>query len=165
MKEDMLQEVMNQSLKENQKAREWRERESRLRQENALHQRQSMQLRQESTKEQISIMAHQADSIQALVAMQAEQYRARPPVQPLSQNSLPCAPMSPPAHFTQHPGSYRPHQLPPTPIASPASPGNYDPYPLHSTPIPNYRHPEVQHSLHSTPDRKAEYESRTYHNL
>ncbi|KAM7182512.1 uncharacterized protein RBU57_000878 [Macrochelys suwanniensis] len=154
-KEDMLQEVMKQSLKENEKAREWRESESRLRQENAAQQQQSMQLQHESTKELISILARQADSIQALVAMQAEQYRTRPPLQPVSQNT--CAPMSPPAHFTQHPGSYRPHQMPPTPVASPDSPGNYDPYPLHSTPIPNYRHSEVQHSLHSTPDRKPEY--------
>ncbi|KAM7174112.1 uncharacterized protein RBU57_004304 [Macrochelys suwanniensis] len=68
-KEDMLQEVMNQSLKENQKAREWRESERRLCQENALHRRQSMQLWQESTKELISIMARQVESIQALVAM------------------------------------------------------------------------------------------------
>ncbi|KAM7145798.1 uncharacterized protein RBU57_014481 [Macrochelys suwanniensis] len=75
----MMQEVMKQSLKENQKAREWRESESRLHQENAAHRRQSMQLRQESTKELISILARQADSIQALVTMQAEQYRARPP--------------------------------------------------------------------------------------
>ncbi|KAM7167297.1 uncharacterized protein RBU57_005847 [Macrochelys suwanniensis] len=83
-KEDMLQEVMKQSLKENQKAREWRESESRLRQENTLHRQQSVQLRQESTKELISIKARQADSIQALVAMQAEQYRTRPPLQPVS---------------------------------------------------------------------------------
>nr|XP_048707410.1 uncharacterized protein LOC125637224 isoform X2 [Caretta caretta] len=86
------------------------------------------------------------------------------PLQPLSQNSFPCAPMSPPTHFPQHLGSYR-HQLPPTPVASPLSPENYDPHPLHSTPITmQYSHPEVQHSLHSTPTRKAEYD-RTYANL
>ncbi|KAM7174871.1 uncharacterized protein RBU57_001334 [Macrochelys suwanniensis] len=94
-KEDMLQEVMNQSLKENQKAREWRESESRLRQENTLHRQQSMQLQQESTKELISIMARQADSIQALVTMQAEQYRARPPCSHCSKTLC----LVPPCHL------------------------------------------------------------------
>ncbi|XP_065418711.1 zinc finger and SCAN domain-containing protein 20-like isoform X1 [Chrysemys picta bellii] len=40
-KEDMLQEVMQQSIKENEKAQNWRERESRIRQENAAHRQQS----------------------------------------------------------------------------------------------------------------------------
>ncbi|XP_043369214.1 uncharacterized protein LOC122459859 [Dermochelys coriacea] len=163
-KGDMLQEVMQQSLKENQKVQLWRESESRIHQENTVHWRQSTELRQQSANRLISIMECQADSIQALVAMQAEHYCARPSLQPLSQNSFPCAPMSPPTHFPQHPGSYR-QQLPPTPVASPPIPENYDPYPLYSTPILNYSHPEVQHSLHSTPDRKAEYENRTYANL
>ncbi|XP_053902997.1 uncharacterized protein LOC128847529 [Malaclemys terrapin pileata] len=147
-KGDTLQEVMHQSLKENQKAQEWRESESRIRKENAAHRKQSMD-------RLISIMEHQADFIQALIVMQAEHYRARhPPLQPLSQNSFPCAP----THFPQHLDSYR-HQLPPTLISSPPSPENYDPYPLHSTPITrHFSHPEVQPSLHSTPDR-------TYANL
>ncbi|XP_043401258.1 uncharacterized protein LOC122465470 [Chelonia mydas] len=71
---DMLQEVMQQSLKENQKAQEWRESKSRIHQENAVHWRQSMALRQQSTNQLISIMECQADSIQVLVAMQAEHY-------------------------------------------------------------------------------------------
>ncbi|XP_065411805.1 zinc finger and SCAN domain-containing protein 20-like [Chrysemys picta bellii] len=69
-KEDMLQEVMQQSIKENEKAQNWRERESRIRQENAEH-------RQQSTDRLISILEHQADAIQELVAMQKEQYRKR----------------------------------------------------------------------------------------
>ncbi|KAM7169132.1 uncharacterized protein RBU57_004404 [Macrochelys suwanniensis] len=155
-KEDMLQVVMRQSLKENQKVQEWRESESRIRQENAAHRRQS-------TDRLISIMERQADSIQALVAMQAEHYRVRtPPAASFPKLSL--VSLSPPTHFPQHLGSYR-HQLPPTPVASPPSPENDVPYPLHSTPILNYSHPEVQHSLHSTPDRKADYENRTYANL
>ncbi|TFK08019.1 adenylosuccinate lyase [Platysternon megacephalum] len=77
-KEDMLQEVMQQSLTENQKAQEWRERESRIRQENAAHRQRSTEHRQQSTDRLISIMERQADSVQALVAMQAEDYRARP---------------------------------------------------------------------------------------
>ncbi|KAM7174336.1 uncharacterized protein RBU57_000989 [Macrochelys suwanniensis] len=163
-KEDMLHEVMQQSLNKNLKVQEWRESERRIRQQNEERQHKSVELRQQSTDQLISIMEHQADSIQALVAMQAEHYRAPSP-QPLSQNCFPCASMSPPTHFPQHPGSYH-HQLPPTPVASPPSPENYDPYPLHSTPITmHYSHPEVQHSLHSTPDRKAEYDNRTYANL
>ncbi|XP_053899388.1 disheveled-associated activator of morphogenesis 2-like [Malaclemys terrapin pileata] len=152
-KEDMLQEVMRQSIKENEKAQDWRERESRIRQENAAHRRQS-------TDRLISILEHQADTIQELVAMQKEeQYRKRhPPLQPLSQNSFRCAPLSPPTHFPQLPCSSC-HPLPPTPVSSPPSPENHDPYPLHSTPITmQYSCPEVQHSLHSTPDR-------TYANL
>ncbi|XP_048697513.2 uncharacterized protein LOC125632794 [Caretta caretta] len=157
-KADVLHEVMEHSANENQKVQEWQDSERRIRQRNEERRHKSAVLRQQSTDRLIRIMEHQADSIQALVTMQAEHYHARPLLQPLSQNSFPCAPMSPPTHFPQHPGSYR-HQLPPTPVASPPSPENYNPYPLHSTPIAmQYSHPEVQHSLHSTPDR-------TYANL
>ncbi|XP_065254489.1 zinc finger CW-type PWWP domain protein 2 [Emys orbicularis] len=68
----MLQEVMQQSLKENQKAQEWRESESRIRQENAAHRRRSTEHQQQSTDRLISILERQADSIQALVAMQVK---------------------------------------------------------------------------------------------
>ncbi|XP_077682693.1 uncharacterized protein LOC144270227 [Eretmochelys imbricata] len=164
-KEDMLHEVMQHSSNENQKVQEWWDSERRIRQQNEERWHKSMVLRQQSTDWLISIMERQVDSIQALVAMQAEHYHVRAPLQPLSQNSFPCAPMSPPTHFPQHPGSY-PRQLPPTPVASPPSPENYDPYPLHSTPITmQYSDPEVQHSLHSTPNRKAEFDKRTYANL
>ncbi|KAM9164479.1 F-box/LRR-repeat protein 7 isoform 2-T2 [Pangshura tecta] len=150
-KDNMLHEVMHQSLTENQKAQEWRERESRIRKENAAH-------RKQSTERLISILEHQVNSIQVLVAMQAEHYGPRAPLYPLFQSSFPCAPMSARTPLPQHPGSYH-HQLPPTPVCSPTSPENYDPYLLHSTPITmQYSHPEVQHSLHSTPDR-------TYANL
>ncbi|XP_074799173.1 uncharacterized protein LOC141981401 [Natator depressus] len=132
-KKDMLHEVMQQSLNENQKGQEWWESERRIRQQNAECGHQSAECRQQNTETLISIMEHQADLNQALIARQAEHYRARPSLQPLSQNSFPCAPMSPPIHFPQHPGSYH-HQLPPTPVASPPSPATYDPYPLHSTP-------------------------------
>ncbi|XP_053877976.1 helicase ARIP4-like [Malaclemys terrapin pileata] len=58
-KEDMLHEVMLQSLNENLKVQEWRERERRIRQQNEEH--------WQSTEQLISIMERQADSIQALV--------------------------------------------------------------------------------------------------
>ncbi|XP_050811945.1 uncharacterized protein LOC127052390 [Gopherus flavomarginatus] len=83
-KDDMLQAVMQHSVTESQKVQDWRERESRIRQKNAED-------RKKSTKQLIGILARQVDSIQALVAMQAEHYRARPPP---SQSSFPCAPMS-----------------------------------------------------------------------
>ncbi|XP_065413382.1 uncharacterized protein LOC135973542 [Chrysemys picta bellii] len=70
-KENMLHEVVQQSLHENQKAQEWRENERRFRQQNA-------EGRHQSTERLISIMERQADSIQALVAMQAEHYCAPP---------------------------------------------------------------------------------------
>ncbi|XP_065434907.1 uncharacterized protein LOC135977568 isoform X2 [Chrysemys picta bellii] len=79
-KDDMLQEVMWQSVKENEKAQNWTERESRIRQENAAHWRQSMVHRQQSTDWLISILERQADAIQELVAMQKEQYRKHPPL-------------------------------------------------------------------------------------
>ncbi|XP_074984446.1 uncharacterized protein LOC142072098 [Caretta caretta] len=143
-KEDMLHKVMQHSTNENKKVQERRENERRVRQQNADH-------RHQSTERLISIMERQANSIQVLVAIQTEHYRH--PAQFLSQNSFPCATMSPPTHFPQHPGSYR-HPLPPTPVASPPSPENYDPDPLHSIPITmQYSHAEVQHALHSTPDR------------
>ncbi|XP_037751505.1 uncharacterized protein LOC119565830 [Chelonia mydas] len=164
-KEDMLQEVMQQSVEENRKAQKWRESERRIRQKNEDCQQQNAVLWQQSTDWLISIMERQADSIQALVTMQAEHNYARRPLQPLSQNSFPCAPMSPPTHFAPHLGSYC-SQLPPTPLASPSTHENYDPYPLHSTPRSRpYSHPEVQHSVHSTPDRIPEYEIRTYSSL
>ncbi|KAM7163733.1 uncharacterized protein RBU57_007887 [Macrochelys suwanniensis] len=102
-KEDMLREVMQQSLNENLKAQEWRESERRIHQQNAERRHKSADLRQQRTDRLISIMERQADSIQALVAMQVEHYHARHPLQPLFKNSFPCAPMSPPTHFPQHP--------------------------------------------------------------
>ncbi|XP_053878858.1 zinc finger and SCAN domain-containing protein 29-like [Malaclemys terrapin pileata] len=75
-KEDMLQEVMRQSIKENEKAQHWRERERRIRQENAVHRRQSTTHWQQSTDKLIRILERQADAIQELIAMQKEeQYR------------------------------------------------------------------------------------------
>ncbi|KAM7181409.1 uncharacterized protein RBU57_000211 [Macrochelys suwanniensis] len=157
----MLHEIMQQSLNENLKAQEWRESERRIRQQNEEHWHKNAELQQQTTDRLINIMERQADLIQALVATTVPTH----PPQPLSQNSFPCVPMSPPTHFPRHLGSY-PHQLTPTPVASPHSPENYDSYSLHSTPITMHcSHPEVQHSLHSTPDKKAEYDNRTYANL
>nr|XP_048711541.1 zinc finger protein with KRAB and SCAN domains 2-like [Caretta caretta] len=78
-KEDMLHEVMQHSSNENQKVQEWRDSERRIRQQNEKCWHKSVVLRQQSTDQLISIMVHQADSIQALIAMQAEHYRARSP--------------------------------------------------------------------------------------
>ncbi|XP_048696990.1 uncharacterized protein LOC125632589 [Caretta caretta] len=71
-KEDMLHEVIQHSTNENKNVQEWQESERRVCQQNADCQHQS-------TEWLISIMERQADSIQVLVAMQAEHYRARPP--------------------------------------------------------------------------------------
>ncbi|XP_050795216.1 uncharacterized protein LOC127044425 [Gopherus flavomarginatus] len=110
-KEDMLQAAMDHSVTENQKVQDWRERESRIRQKNPAD-------RKKRTKQLISILARQMDSIQALVAMQAEHYRAaHPPVPKLfplcpKVSSKPHSPASrilpPPAasntcRFTNHP--------------------------------------------------------------
>ncbi|KAH1177790.1 hypothetical protein KIL84_011492, partial [Mauremys mutica] len=71
-KEDLLQTVMDHSARENKKLQDWREMESRIHQKNTA-------TRKKSTKQLISILARQADSIKALVAMQAEHYCATPP--------------------------------------------------------------------------------------
>ncbi|XP_050794821.1 zinc finger protein with KRAB and SCAN domains 2-like [Gopherus flavomarginatus] len=63
-KEDMLKAVMDHSARESKKLQDWRERESRIRQRNT-------EAKKKSTKQLISILARQADSIQSLVAMQA----------------------------------------------------------------------------------------------
>ncbi|XP_043365762.1 uncharacterized protein LOC122459080 [Dermochelys coriacea] len=117
-KEHMLHKVMQYSSNENLKVQEWQDSERRIHRQNEEYRHKCAVLWQQSMDRLISIMEHQAELIQALVAMQVEHYRAQPPLQPLSQNSFPCAPMSPPTHFPQHPGSYH-HQLPPTPVASP----------------------------------------------
>ncbi|XP_053887779.1 uncharacterized protein LOC128839109 [Malaclemys terrapin pileata] len=110
-KEDRLQEVMHQSLKENQKVQEWRESESRIRLENAAHRWRSTEHWQQSTDQLISIMEHQADSIHALVAMQVEQYCACPPSPAALVPKLLCP------HVTSNPLSPTSVFLPP-PAAS-----------------------------------------------
>ncbi|XP_050822878.1 zinc finger and SCAN domain-containing protein 29-like [Gopherus flavomarginatus] len=109
-KEDLLHEVMQQSLTENRKVHEWQETKRRLCQQNADHCHQS-------TERLLSIIEHQVDLMQVLIADGADlRPSSPPPSQPLSQNSFPCVPMSLPTHCPQHPVSYR-HQLPLTPVA------------------------------------------------
>ncbi|XP_073170920.1 uncharacterized protein [Lepidochelys kempii] len=79
-KEDMLHEVMQHSSNENQKVQEWQNSERRLRQQNEERQHKSAVLRQQSTDRLISITERQVDSVQALVAMQAEHYCTPPPL-------------------------------------------------------------------------------------
>ncbi|XP_037758988.1 uncharacterized protein LOC119566675 [Chelonia mydas] len=94
---DMLPEVMQQSLNENLKAQEWRESERRIRQQNVDCRHKNAELRQQSMDWLISIMERQADSIQVLVAMQAEHYFARPHLQ-LIPKLFPLCP-----HVTSNP--------------------------------------------------------------
>ncbi|XP_077684920.1 interleukin-20 receptor subunit beta [Eretmochelys imbricata] len=70
----MLHEVMQHSSYENQKVQEWWDRERRIHQQNEERRHKSAVLQQQSTDQLKSIMKHQADSIQALVAMQVEHY-------------------------------------------------------------------------------------------
>ncbi|XP_065421321.1 zinc finger and SCAN domain-containing protein 29-like [Chrysemys picta bellii] len=92
-KEDMLQEVMQQSIKENEKAQDWREKESSICQENAAHRQQSIAHWQQSTDRLISILERQADAIQELVAMQKEeQYRKLHPPTALVPKLFPLCP-------------------------------------------------------------------------
>ncbi|KAH1187809.1 hypothetical protein KIL84_020558 [Mauremys mutica] len=104
----MLHEVMQHSLNENLKVQEWRERERRIRQQKEELWHKSAELRQQSTERLISIMERQADSIQALVAMQAEHYCTRPPCSPCLKTL---------SHFTANPLAPTSGFLPP-PAAS-----------------------------------------------
>ncbi|XP_077684925.1 uncharacterized protein LOC144271441 [Eretmochelys imbricata] len=121
-KEDMLHEVMQQSLNKNQKAQEWQEGERRVYQQNADRQHQS-------TERLISIMEHQADLIQALIAMQVEHLRARLPPAALVPKLFPLCPhvtsnsLSPTSGFLSPPaasntcGFTQPCKLRPLPTA------------------------------------------------
>ncbi|KAM7181432.1 uncharacterized protein RBU57_000244 [Macrochelys suwanniensis] len=77
--------VIHQSVEENRKAQKWRKSKRRIRQENVMHWR-------ESTERLSSIMERQADSIQALVAMQAEHYSVCPPPAALTPKLSPLWP-------------------------------------------------------------------------
>ncbi|XP_074819193.1 uncharacterized protein LOC141993546 [Natator depressus] len=76
--EDMFHEVMQHSSNENQKVQECQDSERRIHQQNEERRHQSAVLRHQSTDWLISIMERQANSIQALIAMQAEHYCAPP---------------------------------------------------------------------------------------
>ncbi|XP_074920722.1 uncharacterized protein LOC142046673 [Chelonoidis abingdonii] len=158
-KEELVKAVMNLYSTDNKKLQDWRENESR-RKEQATKRKEKAAKRKElatkrSTNRLLSILERHTDLMQSMLAMQAEHYRA---FLPPSQSSTHCAPLFPQNTLLQHPGSYH-HQLPPTPIRSPNSPENYDPYPMHSTPITmQHINPEVQQALHST-------QGRTYSNL
>ncbi|XP_074803104.1 uncharacterized protein LOC141984067 [Natator depressus] len=84
-KEDFLCEVMMHSAAKKQELKECWDREKRDRKENAAHQNEAME-------RLLNVMERQADALQAILALQTEQLHTRPPLQPLSQNSFPCAP-------------------------------------------------------------------------
>ncbi|XP_073214995.1 uncharacterized protein [Lepidochelys kempii] len=100
-KEDFLREVMMHSAAEEQDLKEWRDSEKRDQKENAAHQKEAME-------QLLNVMERQVDTLQAILALQTKQLCAHPPLQPLSQNSFPCAPHPHPrlpTHCYQPPGS------------------------------------------------------------
>ncbi|XP_050795160.1 uncharacterized protein LOC127044405 [Gopherus flavomarginatus] len=106
-KEDLVKAVMNQSARESKRLQNWREK---IQQWRETESRRKELAKKKSTKQLISLLAHQTECMQSLIGMQAEHCRAAPP----SQSSLPCAPMSAQNPLLQHPDFYH-HQLPPTP--------------------------------------------------
>ncbi|XP_065424365.1 uncharacterized protein LOC135975795 [Chrysemys picta bellii] len=84
-KEDFLRDVMMHSMAEKQELKKWQDSEKRDRKENVACQN-------EATEQLLNVMECQADTLQVLLALQTEQLRAHPPLQPLSQISFPCAP-------------------------------------------------------------------------
>ncbi|KAM7173250.1 uncharacterized protein RBU57_003871 [Macrochelys suwanniensis] len=84
-KEDFLHEVMMHSVAKKQELKEWWDSKKRDGKENVARQN-------EATEQLLNVMEHQADTIPVLLAMQTEQLRAHPPLQPWSQNSFPYAP-------------------------------------------------------------------------
>ncbi|KAM7151365.1 uncharacterized protein RBU57_012037 [Macrochelys suwanniensis] len=118
-KEDMLHEVMQQSLNKNLKVQEWRESERRIHQQNEECQQKNAVLRQQSMDWLISIMEPQTDSIQVLVAMQVEHYCARtrtPPPTALVPKLFPLCP-----HVTSNPLSPTSGFLPPPAVSNTCS--------------------------------------------
>ncbi|XP_044854506.1 uncharacterized protein LOC123355819 [Mauremys mutica] len=148
IKDNFLCDLIMHAAAEKQELKEWWDSEKRDRTENAEHQNKS-------------VMKHQADTLQAL---QTKQLRAHPPLQPLSQNSFPCTPQTPPTRSYQPPGSSL-YPLHSTPAPSQSSPEDSQ-YPVHSTPVPLQFSPaEVQYPLHCTPKDKVAYNTWTYTNF
>ncbi|XP_074797302.1 uncharacterized protein LOC141978865 [Natator depressus] len=156
-KEDFLREVTMHSAAEKQELKEWPDSKKRDRKENTAHQN-------EATERLLKVMERQADMLQELLALQTEQLRTCPPLQPLSQNSFPCAPQTLPTHSYQPPGCSL-YPLQSTPAPSQSSPADAQ-YPVHSTPVFLQFGPAVvQYPLHCTPKEKVGYDTWTYANL
>ncbi|XP_065439811.1 uncharacterized protein LOC135981402 [Chrysemys picta bellii] len=153
-KEDLLRDVMMHSAAKKKELKEWWDSEKRDQKENAAHQK-------EATERLLNVMEHQEDTLQAILALQTEQCCARPSLQPLSQNSFPCAPHTLPTHCYQPPGSTLPAAFHCSLLTV-----QHCGLPLHSTPNPLQFGPaEVQHPLHCTPKEKVGYDPWTYTNL
>ncbi|XP_030435020.1 uncharacterized protein LOC115659237 isoform X2 [Gopherus evgoodei] len=97
-KEDFLRDVMVHSATKKQELKERQDSEKRDGKEITAR-------RNEGTEWLLKVMEHQADTLQAILALQTKQLRTRPPPQPLSQNSFPCSPQTPPTHSYQLPDS------------------------------------------------------------
>ncbi|XP_074925887.1 uncharacterized protein LOC142047354 [Chelonoidis abingdonii] len=93
-KEDLVKEVMNQYARENKRLQDWREK---------MHQWRETQSRRKelatkkSTKQLVSLLAHQTDCMQSLVAMQADHYRSKPPLIPKLSLLCPTVCSKPPS--------------------------------------------------------------------
>ncbi|XP_073172929.1 uncharacterized protein [Lepidochelys kempii] len=113
-KEDLLHEVMQQSRTENQKVQEWRETERRLHQQN-------VDCRHQSTERLISIMEHQVDSMQVLVAPASPSPRSPCPKTLSHVTTSPLPPTSgfllPPAASNTCSFTTQPCKLQPLPTA------------------------------------------------
>ncbi|EMP34502.1 hypothetical protein UY3_08331 [Chelonia mydas] len=75
-KEDFMREIMMHATTEKKELKEWWDSEKRDRKENVAHQK-------EATEQLLTVMEHEADKLQAILALQTEQLRAPPSVQPL----------------------------------------------------------------------------------
>ncbi|XP_073212790.1 uncharacterized protein [Lepidochelys kempii] len=157
--EDFRHDVMMHSSVEKQELKEWRDIKKKDRKENTACQN-------EAVDWLLNMMERQADMLQALLALQTEQLRARPPLQLLSQNSFPCAPPTPdtantllstswlqsvPTAFHSCPVTVQPCRLP-VPTALNTLPLQFGPA-------------EVQYPLHWTPKDKVAYDTWTYTKL
>ncbi|EMP35876.1 hypothetical protein UY3_06952 [Chelonia mydas] len=91
-KEYFLRDVMMRSAAKKQELKEWWDSKKRDRKENAACQNKAMEWL-------LKVMERQADVLQALLALQTEQLRTHPPLQPLLQKTLsPCTPQTLPTH-------------------------------------------------------------------
>ncbi|XP_044884786.1 uncharacterized protein LOC123376660 isoform X2 [Mauremys mutica] len=108
-KKDFLREVIMHSAAKKQELKEWQDSKKRDQKENAAHQK-------EATEHLLNVMERQVDTLQVIPSLQMEQLHAHTLLQPLSQNSFPCAPTPPPIHSYQPTSSsfYPKHSTPPS---------------------------------------------------
>ncbi|XP_050780864.1 uncharacterized protein LOC127035233 [Gopherus flavomarginatus] len=103
-KEDLVKAVMNQSARESKRLQDWREK---IQQWRETESRRKELAKKKSTKQLISLLAHQTECMQSLIGMQAEHCRAATPIPMLSPlcPNVSSKPPSPASRFLPPPAA------------------------------------------------------------